>query len=171
MYEQLLFLAFGLYIWGIGRCCCAAAASISTQSCDGCTSGTPALCYELAVAGVTNDGCSEATEWNGTFTLGPVSGAPSACLWTAEAADGSTPCGTGCTASHVLAWTLQFGGGSLFLQAVRCNGAGPTYSTDPATYLLSSPDCDGNITLSLSTNGSDGADWPSTLTLVPVACP
>ncbi len=51
-----------------------------TDACDQCPDGVP-LCWEFAIAGITNNGCESCDEINGTYIIGPLVANPAVCGW------------------------------------------------------------------------------------------
>lgn len=147
----------------VGNCdCCGGDGCGDCTSPTNCTGGTGlAECYELVVAGVTDDGCADCDEnYNGTFLLikestPPV---PYVCSWaTVEEAPCGAIAGTPLYRMGVLGNTLQ-----LFADQVGAEfeGAVPLGNCCRPVDLPFKADVVG-----------DCDNWPATVTVEPMACP
>lgn len=134
--------------------------------------GTPAsTCFELAVAGVSDDVCSNCTNWNGTFILERV---PGYCDWRycSESVEAgvSSPCNT-----REGAWEIITAG---IVRQLRAETYAPGFCGSIATgasaiYLLDSTfNMLGDTVWNLDSYSVSCQGWPSQLTTtVPSSCP
>lgn len=140
-----------LFFWGGCPCC--------GLSCGPCSN--LADCWELVVAGVTDDdctGCSTAEAFNGTFVLDFFQGGPSCVISDLTLVDGLQS-GTPCTTVDGR-WSLSYssfdGWWELKWNTIK-------YRLDEEEF-----DCNGPNTFSFATTeGNTACTFPSTLTIEP----
>ena len=156
-----------------GDCPCDGSASLSTSIAPGCDDACPdgvAECFELTVAGVTDNACTfgDCTPWNGTFVLvGRPRIGGEICLHDTDDGDvgNVSVLPLPCVGSASGTWQLVKGVILWQLEAV----AGTTH----ARYEIPGNvfDCHGSTEFALVFDDTTCTNWPSTLTLQAVACP
>ncbi len=150
-------------------CLCGGIFLSTVTDCDVCDGGA-SECWELTVAGVTDSNCSNcASEYNGVFTikhLGFTEPQVLACRW------GSVESITNdCFGSQPgdKTWIMDIGVSTVTLTPAHGFGLGNYF------YSMTTGDfsCTGSNTFDLQVSVPTGecGDWPSTLTIEPVACP
>lgn len=127
----------------------------SIELCDNCPDGM-SKCWELVVAGVTDNDCLSCDEFNGTHVL--IHSGSNNCVFTTLETDS-------CGGSGAL-WSLTLDANPPRLLS------GLFFGTSHSRYDLSGTfDCNGSNTFDLVGNTSDCQNWPPSLTIEPVACP
>jgi len=134
--------------------CCAE--EEQTEECAECPDGM-SVCWELTVAGITNDVCAECDEMNGTFILSWVSG----CIFESPN-EGALEA---CMGSSAIRWSFVINVfGQLTLSA---NGGIATYATAGGGDV----NCNDTNEVPFISSSTACQNWPATLTLEPIACP
>lgn len=162
-------MCFPMFFWA--NCpCCGYPSSCTADSCD------MADCWEITVAGITDNSCTNCTNWNGTFTLTrrfsssgqivcPVSSGAGGELsyerWAGFCVSGSDGYWNFYYNSFSSEWILEpaYSGSSM-------QPAGGQYSLAGASFT-----CNDANDLSLAASGTACQMFPSTITVTPVSCP
>ncbi len=156
---------------------------ICSQNALFCSFGTYE-CWEVAVAGVTDDGCTDCDDYNGTYVVRNSTNTTFQCFFTnnpqktggctddgditvtlgVQSTGPKSVCGT--TSVPTAFWWIQceaksFSGGAA---AYRENGTYPFDCDTPSGNEL-------DFLCVTSQSASECATWPSTLTAVPIICP
>lgn len=158
----LIWLCMAVPLFFLPGCVCC----MEFVTCANCSGGADfSRCWELVVAGVADNTCTNCTNVNGTFTLDTV--VPQ-CNATSLSSPSIEYYHTGLAScfSATSNWVLGVGSTNTTLVI------GPS-SFRLAIYQIatSSFDCEAENTISKSSNSVACTSWPSTLTVTPIACP
>lgn len=126
-------------------------------------SGNMAQCWELTVAGVSNQDCTDCSLRNGTFTL-----SCSFCFC-GRTSPTVTRCSESGDATGSL-WALDYDGGTSEWTLSVASTGGTGFEV---IYTISAIDfdCVGTNEFTFDSSNSSCTNWPSTLTITPVSCP
>lgn len=163
------------------------------QGCFLCETGM-SKCWEVAIAGATNDTCSECDDYNGTRILVPdlIIG-QSACLFMQHVGGCGVPCGQ-VDPPAVLPQYIMMGAYHLFVGidgfTGDCEAAFPQEPPpddlarwaivigdlcDPvgsiAVWAIQRLNCFGENEFGLCYQRDSCANWPTTITATPIGCP
>lgn len=129
-------------------------------SCASCSGGVASATFSITMSGVANDGCSDCSFFDDTFTLTHITG----CFWST---DSLSVCGvTGGTLSLDY-YDPGDGGGTRWIVTGPAVGAGT-----PGAWELTTPwDCLSTATFTYTSTifgtSTKGCDWPGTIDVVP----
>lgn len=118
--------------------------------------------YTFSMSGLTNDGCSDCSHWNGSFTLSKTTDGSGDVLWETPA-DASTYCGK-TSGDPLYELRRPLGLGQYY--TLTANGIGVQWR-----LIASSWDCSNRNILSIAATGTDCSSPPSTVDLIPCKGP
>lgn len=149
------FLMFAPLFFFPGCVCCDAG------SCS-CPEGNEDYCYEVTIAGVTNNTCPNCAPWNRTFVLIGVG----ACIYQASTTTPASDRTLSCQNQNMSADLRCESFFERWELSLRSGGTGVEYVLDAGSF---DPDGSNEFSLSFATSACQG--WPATVTLEKVACP
>lgn len=163
-----LLMCLPMFFWP-GCPCCGGGEELECEPCE-----TMSECWEMTVAGVTDNTCTLCTNFNGTFTLRRQESC-SDCRFTSDESFNSQRKNafSVCTLagikwmmerlpSDLTKWHL-----SITSATSICNASTyPLYTLDNASF-----DCEGPNTFTFVSASSNECNWPATITVEPITCP
>lgn len=137
--------------------------------CGDCPADVLPTCWEFAYAGVTDAACTRCLDINRTWILTHVDD-PELCEWRSEIVPLQRRSGSGCIFNATGRWTLSFEdifSPTLIILTLNAGGAMVSYAILKSSYV-----CGDNLVMPISGVGNPACtNWPTSVTLVPVACP